>query len=125
MRAEMAAHKPANGPYDIKLGDGGLVDLEFAVQVLQLRHRTGLHPQLDRAVAELAAPGLIPPGLEHAHRLLTRMPVTFSLVSPDPAPPTESTRPPVATGRGMADWDCPYVRIAHPRPRVIQHRREI
>src|SRR3546814_15864395 len=48
MRAEMAAQKPANGTYDIKRGDGGLVPLEFHVQVLQLRHHNGLHPQLDR-----------------------------------------------------------------------------
>ena len=31
-----SAHKPPPGPLDIKLGPGGLVDLEFAVHVLQL-----------------------------------------------------------------------------------------
>ena len=31
MREEMARHKPPAGPLDIKLGPGGLVDLEFAV----------------------------------------------------------------------------------------------
>ncbi len=105
MRAEMATHKPANGPYDIKLGDGGLVDLEFAVQVLQLRHRTGLHPQLDRAVAELAVEGLIPSQIEEAHRLLTRMLVTFRLVSPTSDMPPEATRPLVARACGMPDWE--------------------
>ena len=36
MRAEIARHKPPRGPFDIKLGAGGLVDLEFAVHTLQL-----------------------------------------------------------------------------------------
>ena len=49
MRTKMAAHKPANGPYDIKLGDGGLVDLEFAVHVLQLRHHAPARPGRGRA----------------------------------------------------------------------------
>ena len=42
MRAEIARHKPAKGPFDIKLGEGGLVDLEFAVQTLQLSFHEGL-----------------------------------------------------------------------------------
>jgi glutamate-ammonia-ligase adenylyltransferase len=49
MRREMARHKPPKGPFDIKLGEGGLVDLEFAVHVLQLTHGTALEPQLDLA----------------------------------------------------------------------------
>ena len=42
MREEMARHKPSAGPLDIKLGPGGLVDLEFAVHTLQLTTRVGL-----------------------------------------------------------------------------------
>ncbi len=51
MRREMDLHKPADGPFDIKRGAGGLIDLEFAVHVLQLRHRTGLDPHLEVALA--------------------------------------------------------------------------
>ena len=36
MRTEMERHKPPQSPLDVKLGPGGLVDLEFAVHVLQL-----------------------------------------------------------------------------------------
>ena len=36
MRDDMARHKKPSGPLDIKLGPGGLVDLEFAVHTLQL-----------------------------------------------------------------------------------------
>src|SRR3546814_473063 len=36
MRGKIAAHKPPKGALDIKGGPGGLVDLEFAMQVKQL-----------------------------------------------------------------------------------------
>ena len=41
------APQAAAGPLDIKLGPGGLVDLEFAVHVLQLTRRAGLDPRLE------------------------------------------------------------------------------
>ncbi len=44
MRADIARHKPAAGPFDVKLIEGGLVDLEFAVQVTQLAATRGLSP---------------------------------------------------------------------------------
>jgi [glutamine synthetase] adenylyltransferase / [glutamine synthetase]-adenylyl-L-tyrosine phosphorylase len=51
MREEIARHKPPSGPLDVKLGEGGLVDLEFAVHVLQLINKKGLHPRLESAVS--------------------------------------------------------------------------
>ena len=62
--AEIARHKPPRGPFDIKLGPGGLVDLEFAVQTLQLVHRVGLTPRLGAALAALAEAGLVPPEID-------------------------------------------------------------
>jgi glutamate-ammonia-ligase adenylyltransferase len=106
MRAEMAAHKPPIGPFDIKLGEGGLVDLEFAVHTLQLRYRIGFHPHLEEALAELEAAGLVAPGIDPAMRLLTRMLVMFRLVSPSSAEPPEATRPLVARACGMEDWQA-------------------
>jgi glutamate-ammonia-ligase adenylyltransferase len=105
MRSEMRAHKPPSGSFDIKLGDGGLVDLEFAVQTLQLRHRIGLHPRLEDALADLNAAGLAPAEIDPALRLLTRMLVIFRLVSPSSAEPPEASRELVARACGMADWD--------------------
>src|SRR5262249_4037859 len=55
MRGEIATHKPPNGELDVKLAPGGLVDLEFTVQLLQLRHQTALVPSLDAALAMLVA----------------------------------------------------------------------
>ena len=50
MREEIARHKPPAGPLDIKLGPGGLVDLEFTVHTLQLTNRIGLDPRLEVAI---------------------------------------------------------------------------
>ena len=50
MRAEMERHKPPQSKLDVKLGPGGLVDLEFAVHVLQLTRHIGLDPRLEVAI---------------------------------------------------------------------------
>ena len=49
MRAEIERHKPPASALDVKLGRGGLVDLEFALHVLQLTRHVGLDPALDAA----------------------------------------------------------------------------
>lgn len=105
MRAEIARHKPARGPFDIKHGPGGLIDLEFAVQTLQLAHRVGLHPRLEAALAELARAGLVSPDIDPAMRLLTHMLIVFRLVSPDAAEPPAATRPLVARACGHGSWE--------------------
>jgi glutamate-ammonia-ligase adenylyltransferase len=115
MRAEIAVHKPPRGPFDIKHGPGGLIDLEFAVQTLQLRHRAGLYPRLELALAELAEAGFVSEDIDPALRLLTRMLVMFRLVSPSTLEPPAATRPLVARACGLADWD--ELLAAHDRAR--------
>ena len=105
MRREMTSHKPPSGPFDIKLGEGGLVDLEFAVHTLQLRHRIGLDPHLEVALAALEAEGQVGADIDPALRLLTRMLVMARLVSPSSAEPPDATKPLVAAACGHADWD--------------------
>jgi [glutamine synthetase] adenylyltransferase / [glutamine synthetase]-adenylyl-L-tyrosine phosphorylase len=104
MRADMNRHKPPGGPFDIKLGPGGLVDLEFAVHVLQLGHRIGLDPHLEVALAALNEAGLVSTGIDPALRLLTRILVILRLVSPSSAIPPEASRPLVARACGLPDW---------------------
>ena len=101
MRQEMNAHKPADGPFDIKRGEGGLIDLEFAVHVLQLRHRIGLHPHLEVALAELNAAGLVGADVDPALRLLTRILVILRLVSPSSVPLRNRAGP---WSRAPAGW---------------------
>ncbi len=105
MRREIAAHKPPAGPFDIKLGEGGLVDLEFAVQLLQLMHRIALVPGLGDAIAALVEEGLVPAEVVDAHRLLSRMLVTLRLVSPNSAEPPEASRQLVARACGHDEWN--------------------
>lgn len=106
MRAEIAEHKPPVGPYDVKLVEGGLVDLEFCVHLLQLRERIGLHPQLPRAVAELIQAGLVDPALAEAHDLLTRILVTLRLVAPSSQTIAEASLALVAQRCGKENWDA-------------------
>jgi glutamate-ammonia-ligase adenylyltransferase len=104
MRADIAAHKPPAGPLDIKLGPGGLVDLEFAVHVLQLIHRTGFDPRLEVAIAALADAGLIDARADADLRLLSRILVTSRLVAPGGEVPQVESRALVAEVCGHADW---------------------
>ena len=104
MREEMAAHKPPSGPLDVKLGPGGLVDLEFAVHVLQLTVGHGLDPSLELAVRHLADADLIPANIVEAQRLLTQMLVVNRLVAPRTATPNDENQLLVARLCGSENW---------------------
>jgi glutamate-ammonia-ligase adenylyltransferase len=106
MRTDIERHKPPAGAFDVKLGPGGLVDLEFAVHVLQLTRHAGLDPRLEDAVAQLAAAGLIDTNIIGAQRLQTRMLVMKRLVAPDGHEPNPSTWELVAAACGVADHDA-------------------
>ena len=119
MRAEMARHKPPEGPLDAKLLPGGLVDLEFAVHVAQLAHGgVGLDPDLDRAIAALAGQGIVPPSLGEAYRLLTRLLVLLRLVAPDSEPPSPATRALIVRALEAGDWDALVARFDATRQEV-------
>jgi glutamate-ammonia-ligase adenylyltransferase len=63
MRELMERERPPKGAWDLKLSPGGLVDIEFAAQFLQLAHaaRAGpLAPNTAEALAALQAAGLAP-----------------------------------------------------------------
>ena len=100
MRADMMAHKPAKSALDIKLIEGGLVDLEFALHVRQLGFQHGFYPQLGQAIAALD----LPQSFDAAYQLFTRFLVTMRLVAPDLAVPTEATQRLLARACGCTDW---------------------
>jgi glutamate-ammonia-ligase adenylyltransferase len=104
MRREIATHKPPAGALDVKLLPGGLVDLEFTVQLLQLRHRTALDPSLDLALAMLVEQGHLPRAILDASDLLTRMLVTMRLVTPAGDDLPDESREIVARACGHRDW---------------------
>jgi glutamate-ammonia-ligase adenylyltransferase len=105
MRAEMEHHKPARSALDVKLGKGGLVDLEFAVHVLQLTRHIGLDPQLNVAIQALADKKLINQKIVDAQKLLTRILVMMRLVAPGDVKPTAETWQLVAIACGASSWD--------------------
>jgi glutamate-ammonia-ligase adenylyltransferase len=55
MRALMERERPASGFWDLKLSRGGLVDVEFAAQHLQLIHAANGGPLLVNTESVLAA----------------------------------------------------------------------
>jgi glutamate-ammonia-ligase adenylyltransferase len=120
MRADMAGHKPPAGAFDVKLGDGGLVDLEFAVHTLQLIHHKGLDPRLEVAIDELAAAGLIDAGADADLRLLSAILVVLRLVAPGKMEPPESSRALVAGLLGQPDWQSLVDAVAAARHRVAE-----
>ena len=100
MRSEMAHHKLPTGELDVKLLRGGLVDLEFLIHHLQLRHGRAhpdlFEPDLGEALQALGAHGLIDRELTNAYLLLTRVLVAGRLLAPS------GRRPPAAAARALA-----------------------
>jgi glutamate-ammonia-ligase adenylyltransferase len=105
MRADIARHKPPHSPLDVKLGPGGLVDLEFATHVLQLTTHVGLNTRLETALEQLAAESLVPATVVHDLKLLSRMLVMLRLVAPGDVKPTDETWHLVALACGADSWD--------------------
>lgn len=118
MRRDMAVHKPASGPLDIKLLPGGLVDLEFIVHYLQLRHHVGLHPQLSKAIRALSLAGHLPSDFLDRYNLLGRILVTIRLVAPDCDIPPDAARILVATSLGFGDWQDVMTAIEEARSAI-------
>lgn len=120
MRADIATHKPPKSDLDVKMGGGGLVDLEFCLHLRQLQSGSGLDPRLGSA---LVAVGL--GHLSEAHALLTRFLVTMRLVAPDLATPALPTQPIVARACGADDWQTLLVRLADARQSIAHEWRTI
>ena len=63
MREKIAAQYPGKNPWDLKYAQGGLIDIEFAAQTLQLRHASDnpsvLSPNTVTALKRLAGAGVL------------------------------------------------------------------
>jgi glutamate-ammonia-ligase adenylyltransferase len=72
MREKIAAQYPGKNPWDLKYAQGGLIDIEFAAQTLQLRHAcenpSVLSPNTISALKRLAGAGVL--GLTDADTLI-------------------------------------------------------
>jgi len=94
MRDLMARERPPKGDWDLKLGEGGLVDIEFAAQFLQLAHAADGGPLTSNtadALAAIHAARLAPAGplgdLERAWRLQQDLTQLLKLALEDGADP--------------------------------------
>ncbi len=125
MRADMATHKPPKGVLDVKLGAGGLVDLEFCVHVLQLARGVGLSPQLGTAIAALVSADMLPSAMVEAHAFLTRLLVTLRLVAPTLEVPDAATQALIARACGAENWDDLLAALASVRQEVSRAWGEI
>ena len=125
MRAEMAQHKPPQGPLDAKLLAGGLVDLEFAVHVAQLTRRIAFTPELGKAIDALIAAGVFAPALRPAYDLLGRLLVTVRLIAPDAQEPAAAvTRALIARAVMLPDWETVLATLATVRESVAASWQE-
>ena len=111
MRDKIAAHKPPKGALDIKGGPGGLVDLEFAMQVTQLASGRCHDPNIGSALACMRIDGLASMEVCDAYGLLARMLVMLRLTAPEGEPATAAARQLVASACGEPGW--PQLLAAH------------
>jgi glutamate-ammonia-ligase adenylyltransferase len=100
MRRLMERERPAAGVWDFKLARGGLVDVEFAAQVLQLihsHHAGPLQANTRRALLALReaklAPATVVTPLERAWRLQQNLSQLLKAALPEGADPTAEPEP--------------------------------
>jgi glutamate-ammonia-ligase adenylyltransferase len=137
MRAGMARHKQPGGPVDAKLARGGLVDIEFLVHYLQLKGEAAdgrplagaaphaLSPDLEQALAGLAAAGLVPADLAAPHALMSRMLVAGRLLAPDGCEPPPSGARALARACGFDSYPALEEAFAAARLRVAEVWKQI
>ncbi len=100
MRALLEKEKPAKGFWDLKLSRGGLIDIEFVAQHLQIVHAGDggpLRPHTGEALAALKAAGLVAPDLaddlERAWRLQQDLSQVLKIALPRARTPRTSPNP--------------------------------
>ncbi|MDE1917123.1 MAG: bifunctional [glutamate--ammonia ligase]-adenylyl-L-tyrosine phosphorylase/[glutamate--ammonia-ligase] adenylyltransferase [Sphingomonadales bacterium] len=118
MRQRMAEHKQPRGSLDVKLMRGGLVDVEFLIHALQLRHGIALTPRLDEALDELIAAGHLPVAMAAAHGVLARLLIASRLLAPDGVVPGDAACAALAKACGLGDWQAVMTALADARATV-------
>jgi glutamate-ammonia-ligase adenylyltransferase len=99
MRALLYREKPSSGVWDMKMSAGGLVDVEFAAQHLQLIHAAGggpLRPHTAEALRAMAEAGLADPAaivaLTAAWRLQQDLSQVLKLAFEDEVDPADEPK---------------------------------
>ncbi len=135
MRALMRRERPAYGFWDLKLSDGGLVDIEFIAQTLQLFGAADggeLTVSTGNALAIAAAEGRLPPEAERVlsaalrlHQSLTQL-VKLALTEPEnPEAEPERFKALLARAARRPSFSDLVASLTHARTEVVAWRRRI
>jgi glutamate-ammonia-ligase adenylyltransferase len=133
MRALMAAERPPHGIWDMKLADGGLVDIEFAAQHLQLVHAASGGPLAANTGDALAAlAGFAPAGLLSSLTEAWRLQQTLSQLlkialgdEGDPEQEPKALRSLLAKAAGARDFRSLKSKLAAARRAARMASREL
>lgn len=116
MRADMAKSRSDGGPWDVKHAPGGLIDLEFIIQYLQLSRNEGFDNDLDRAIAYFVDSDVLGKAVAAAYKLMTRLLIVLRLLGgEDPAKLSPAARLMLANRVGIDDFDALKLALAEAR----------
>lgn len=120
MRRHMRQHKPARGPYDLKLMAGGLADIEFIIETRALIAGRRIPAAL------VAAAGEVAPELAGAARLMMDVLILLRLVQPhdSTATPDHAASMVIARACGHADFSALRRALAAARRTVLAEWRQ-
>ncbi|HTX51303.1 MAG TPA: bifunctional [glutamine synthetase] adenylyltransferase/[glutamine synthetase]-adenylyl-L-tyrosine phosphorylase [Caulobacteraceae bacterium] len=128
MRRLMARERPPSGFWDLKLSEGGLVDIEFAAQFLQLAHAADGGPLRQNTAAALSAlegsaPGELLSELSEAWRLQQDLSQILKIALPEGSEPEHEPKALRALlARAAAVRDLRALRVLLVQRRRAAHR---
>jgi glutamate-ammonia-ligase adenylyltransferase len=133
MRALMSEERPPSSPWDMKLSEGGLVDIEFAAQFLQIIHAGDGGPLATNTGEALAAfAGLAPAAplaaLDRAWRLQQALSQLLKIAlddGGDPESEPKALRALLAKAGGVRDFRSLKVRLATAREAALAASRQV
>ena len=136
MRALIAREKPAKDPWDLKLAEGGLLDIEFVAQFLALAHANKRPDLLDvstrTTIRNAGLAGFLDPesadALVEAHRLFTDVTQMLRLTVPgafDPSTAAAGVKRRIAVATHMPDFEALAAALKDARGHVREVFRKI
>ena len=136
MRARITDQHGEKDPWDIKHRRGGLIDVEFIAQYLQLRHGhehpEALHPTTETVLRRMADRGLLDPGIAEEldaalglwHRVQAMQRLVTERIDQEDALP-ESLRATLARGGGAVNFDTLRDVMEFTADRVRRHFEQV
>lgn len=132
MRARIEAEKRTDDPWEMKQVRGGLIDLEFIAQYMQLLHPDAVDPNTGRALERLAEQGVLAPDvaaeLREALRLIRNLTglLRVAVEGPfDPAQAPDGLRRALARAAGVDDFAEAERRLLAAEAATLRRFRDI